>query len=221
MRVFAASVLLLCLAIFDSKVLPDQSHFIKTAEAQVQRVCLNNRNGRLVSRANCRGARFTPVSAELLQNFATLEPGPQGPQGQQGPQGPKGEDGGYTSILPSGEVMRGAFQLYAVPSALNQTLFTAVSYPNQLDFEPELHFRSSNAAPNEQCPGTRVNPDAAPGHLCVYETQRTALSGAPQIFAHGKNVVPASDPFGFGLMASPSSVGVVAQSRGTWAVRAP
>jgi len=50
---------------------------------------------------------------------------------------------------------------------------------------------------------------------------RAALTDAPRIFSHGQNVVPASDPFGFGLLANAASTGVVAQSRGTWAVRAP
>jgi len=164
MRVLAVFIFLLHFTSLDSEMVPDWAVLLKTADAQVQRVCLNNRNGRLVARANCRGARFTPVSAELLEGLFAPQLGPQGPQG---PQGPKGEDGGFTPVLPSGELMRGVFQLHAIPSLLNQTLFTAVTYPNELDFVPLVFFRPSNSTPNQQCPGNKVNPDAAPGHLCV------------------------------------------------------
>jgi len=56
-------------------------------EAQPLRVCLNNNNGRIVARRRCGGARFSPVSQDLLTSLSPTvqgEPGPQGPQGLPG-----------------------------------------------------------------------------------------------------------------------------------------
>jgi len=216
MRVFGAMVLVLSFAIFDSRVLPDWANFIKAADAQVQRVCLNNRNGRLVSRANCRGARFTPVSAELLQNFATLEQGPQGPQG---PQGVQGEPGGFVPFLPSGELLTGNFGGFFTPTQVSQRFGVNHTFAFPLTEEPEVFLIPKGGTPPEECPGTAEFPDATPGSLCLYEVANDNSSNM-QVWKSTASL-NRSDLTGFVYEFSSTTDSSLASSAGYYAVRAP
>ena len=65
------------------------------------------------------------------------------------------------------------------------------------------HVVAEGGPPTAQCPGTVDAPQAAPGHLCVYE---------------GGTV--SADRFGWVAQISSVAAGAF-QSRGTWAVTAP
>jgi len=216
MRLFTALLLLLSLAVFDSNFLPDSARFINTADAQVQRVCLNNRNGRLVSRPNCRGQRFTPVSAELLQNFAAVEQGPEGPQGEKGE---KGEPGGFVPFLPSGELLTGNFGGFFSPTAIGQRFGVNHTFAFPLLEEPEVFLIPKGGTPPEECPGTVEAPDATPGSLCLYELTNDNSSGM-QVWKSSASP-NRSDLTGFIYEFSSTTTSLLASSVGHYAVRAP
>jgi hypothetical protein len=94
------------------------------------------------------------------------------PEGVQGPPGPAGPPGPFPSQLGSGETLRGHYYVAGAvaegaPGAL---AYTALSYIFQLPTVPTKHVVFVGEVAPAECTGTDENPEAAPGHLCVYET---------------------------------------------------
>ena len=54
----------------------------------------------------------------------------------------------------------------------------SISFGFELSSAPEEHFLTAGSASTAQCPGTAVNPLAAPGHLCVYESVSSRTAAA-------------------------------------------
>jgi hypothetical protein len=98
--------------------------------------------------------------------------GPQGPQGLLGPQGLQGQQGVPGPFpegnIPPGKTLRGTYAV-GVPSLDMDFIATEISFGFQLASAPTAHIIPSATAPPAECPGTSINPQAAPGHLCVYE----------------------------------------------------
>jgi hypothetical protein len=111
--------------------------------------------------------------------------------------------------LPSGATIRG---VYRISGTGTDSGSTDISFGYALASTPTRHFISQGAPAPAQCPGSVSNPQAARGHLCVYElTDTNAASQA---------VTSPLSRFGFGLTAS--SAGAAPWiTHGTWAVRSP
>ena len=67
------------------------------------------------------------------------------------------------------------------------------------------------------CPGSVFNPEAAPGHLCIYERNRSSLVGSVRVFNTTTHEFFTTTPTGFALLISTSSAGQ-AWANGRWAV---
>ena len=96
---------------------------------------------------------------------ATGATGPAGPMGATGPAGP------LPATLPSGQTLRGYVSPIGMATAAFQLTQASVSFPFPLAAAPVAHFIKFGTANPAGCTGTGADPQANPGHLCVYESQ--------------------------------------------------
>jgi hypothetical protein len=75
---------------------------------------------------------------------------------------------GLPDQLPSGRTLRGYWGIRASTDANGLYLGDSISFPIPLGAAPEGDF-VPQAGSDPDCPGSVSNPQAAPGHLCVYE----------------------------------------------------
>lgn len=94
----------------------------------------------------------------------------------------------------------------------------SISFGFELSSAPEEHFLTAGSASTAQCPGTAVNPLAAPGHLCVYESQ-SQNRGSVVLFTGTTGFTNQASKWGAGVWLIPAAAGN-AYSYGTWAVTA-
>ena len=157
-------------------------------------------------------------------------PGPQGPTGPAGPQGnpgapgtpgadgapgPPGPPGPFPDgDLPPGKTLRGTFSMGGrSPDTGPDIGMSEISFGFTFATAPVPHFIEVDATAPPECPGTSLEPEALPGHLCVYETL------ASRVGARGINGPGGDDTtyrFGARLFALGSEPGQFI-SQGTWA----
>jgi hypothetical protein len=101
----------------------------------------------------------------------------------------------------------------------NDDGWDSISFGFELASAPTPNFRAAGSAPNANCPGSAANPQAAPGHLCVYESQ-SSNRGSVVLFTGTTGAFPAASKWGAGVWLIPAAAGN-AYSYGTWAVTAP
>src|SRR5215204_664015 len=149
------------------------------------------------------------ASGALLQG----PQGVQGAKGEPGPQGDAGTPGPFPGVLPSGTTMRGAYALLDVaPNAgylARDSVSFGLSLPKETAPMVKAHFIALGGA-DPNCPGTAAQPDAAPGHICVFEdvaSNRTSVT----INAHTYGAV----------MTTASVAPGDFRTTGSWAVTAP
>jgi hypothetical protein len=108
------------------------------------------------------------VRAQLAKTGAAGAPGAQGPAGAKGEAGIQGVPGPVTGDLPSGATLRGNYAIRQPAGALTGEFWTDVSFGLRLPSEPTVHVVALAGAKPAACQGTVYQPQAAPGHLCVY-----------------------------------------------------
>lgn len=101
----------------------------------------------------------------------------------------------------------------------NDDGWDSISFGFELAAAPTPNFRAAGSAPNANCPGSAADPQAAPGHLCVYESQ-SSNRGSVVLFTGTTGAFPAASKWGAGVWLIPAAAGN-AYSYGTWAVTAP
>jgi hypothetical protein len=101
----------------------------------------------------------------------------------------------------------------------NDDGWDSISFGFELASAPQEHFIAAGGAATPQCPGSAVNPQAAPGHLCVYESV-SSNRGSVVIFTGTTGAVNQASKWGAGVWLIPAAAGN-AYSYGTWAVTAP
>ena len=153
-------------------------------------------------------------------------PGPAGPQGDMGIPGGKGDKGDPgepgpfpTGDLPSGVTLRGAFRAggNGAAAAIAQN---GISFTYTLSADPIPHFIATGTTAPAECPGSLADPEAMPGHLCLYEAFHSASVGTSQaIVSPVTNASGQASRFGFGFSIQTNATGNFA-SNGTWAVTA-
>jgi hypothetical protein len=143
--------------------------------------------------------------------------GPTGATGVDGITGPTGATGPVGITLPAGETLQGSYAVDFYASVAGEESFSAVTFPLKLASAPTPHFIVSGTTP--ECPGTLINPQAAPGHLCVYEGPAFRMTSQRIVAASSGNGNEA-DPFGF-IVDMVSTDDGLSFSYGTWAVTAP
>lgn len=108
---------------------------------------------------------------------------------------------------------------YATGSAVSFTQIVApISFARTLPAAPQMRFVLQNGVAPAQCPGTALNPQAAPGFLCVFEASQTNRQ-PPLVFNSNFNVGTA-DRYGAVVLIANTTTGLFGSS-GTWAVTIP
>jgi hypothetical protein len=142
-----------------------------------------------------------------------LPAGPQGPKGDPGPQGPKGDTGpagSFPDVLPTGKTLRGEYSAYGDAANLGTPARDAISFGFALASAPTEHFIPQGGPDDPSCPGTAAVPQAAPGHLCVYENVGVNATGSIIVVSK----------YGAIVRAQSAAAGLFGTT-GTWAVTAP
>ncbi len=114
--------------------------------------------------------------------------------------------------LPGGTTVRGVFYLMSPASAGGQYFGEEISYGYRLPSVPTRHYIKLGDAVPAGCSGSESNPEAEPGHLCVFEggfNNVTAQRGLDQSRRTGTGLFMASAAAGHTYI------------HGTWAVTAP
>lgn len=148
-------------------------------------------------------------------------PGPAGGQGPLGPRGERGPAGPLLDALPSGRMLRGVYASQFQATAANEVDRLPVSFPLPVAAGADLNYAyiSKTDATTAECAGTPSAPTAAPGWLCVYETDKAGLAAEPEFVSAempGEHV----GRYGFYLRMRAGAAGATT-AFGTWAVTAP
>jgi len=146
--------------------------------------------------------------------------GAPGAKGDKGDPGPVGPPGPFPDPLEGGTTLRGFWGHTWTATAGGQFDNLFYSYGGfRLAAAPTPHYIPAAAAAPAGCTGgTFDDPAADPGHLCVYERDRTNTSSEPDLCSI--NTCPGSDDNGFQIALSSGAAGLVV-ARGSWAVTAP
>lgn len=149
------------------------------------------------------------------------DPGPQGLKGDPGPQGAKGDAGGVgppgplLDVLPVGETLRGVWgaESEAHPTSGSQ-VGGVISFQYPLSSAPIGHILMIGTQSTNECPGNANQPEAAPGHLCLYEKAQLNRTAVTIYYENVNSATP------FGTAFRVDANGGVGQFRsyGTWAV---
>ena len=148
-------------------------------------------------------------------------PGATGAQGPAGPQGERGPAGPLLDALPSGRTLRGVYSGQFQADAANEADRLPVSFPLPVSAGADLDtaYIARNEATTPECAGSASAPTAAPGWLCVYETDKAGLAAEPDVVSAE---VPGEDVgrYGFYVRLRAAAAGPTT-AFGTWAVTAP
>lgn len=121
--------------------------------------------------------------------------------------------------LPSGKTVRGHWILGWTADAADEFQTDSISFGYTLASSPSAHFVAQGATPPPECPGSAFLPQAAPGHLCVYERPVSNPTGVNTISVCNFSCLSA-DRFGAMVTGFSARSGLVLTD-GTWAVTAP
>ena len=135
--------------------------------------------------------------------------GPIGPPGQQGPAGP------FIDVVPSGKTLFGAYTVRYIATGVD-SYFGSISFDFKFSAALTPHFVALGTTPPIECPGNGLNPQAAPGNLCIYETSETnrALPSVTDV-----NFSAGTSPFGALIITASTAPGQGGTS-GSWAATA-
>lgn len=117
--------------------------------------------------------------------------------------------------LPFGTTIRG---VWAINGDAGDLVWQGYSFGYRLAFDPVPHFIPAGTIPPAACDGTASNPQADPGHLCVYEAPDN-VGGNPDfdcVFDGKTDDCGTADRSGFAI--SQFGSGSDWFSGGTWAV---
>ncbi|MCP3973991.1 MAG: hypothetical protein GY720_05805 [bacterium] len=118
--------------------------------------------------------------------------------------------------LPAGGSIRGTYAMGGSAGTVGDLALSEISFGFTLSSPPTVHFVESGETPPSACPGSSTSPQAAPGHLCVYEAEVIA-AGLRDTNAGGGDGT--SYAFGARLFVRSAAAGDF-YSMGTWAVAA-
>jgi hypothetical protein len=149
--------------------------------------------------------------------------GYEGSPGNAGPTGPKGPAGSPwtlgNGVLPSGNTLRGVFAPGGTAADADSLAQESISFGFTTAGFPTVHYIPSGTSPPPECPGTKTQPEAAPGHLCLYEAHAGNVS-AICVFNPITNACGEAAVRGFGVAITAAASGDF-WLQGSWAVTAP
>jgi hypothetical protein len=146
---------------------------------------------------------------------ATGATGAQGAKGDQGIQGPAGPF--PAGNMPKGETLRGVWVMHEIASGTGSLAEFGIAFGYQFASAPTANFMAWSAPPTAACPGTKNDPEAAPGNLCVYEDVHANDAG---LLICSLTTCPGTTPWGAYLRLMPAAAGDF-YARGTWAATSP
>ncbi len=120
--------------------------------------------------------------------------------------------------LPRGRTMRGSYVIRDLAPAASLSAAN-VSFPFTLRSAPTPHLLEAGDPPTASCPGSPSNPQAAVGHLCLYESAFSNIA-AYSIVGPTTGVPNTASRWGAVLRVTSAGSGSFS-TMGTWAVRAP
>lgn len=136
--------------------------------------------------------------------------GATGPAGAKGATGPTGPSGLTETKLPSGQTLKGLWQFQTID--ISEALMT-ISFPLRVEPPAASHTMGVDAKPTAACPGNAEEPDAAPGHFCLYTKVIGNTAFPPTDFA-------ADATIGVRYVWSVTDETKMAFAYGSWAVTA-
>lgn len=104
-------------------------------------------------------------------------------------------------------VIRGTYALGGTATAANQPFSDSIGFGVTLGAAPTVHYINAGTLPPAGCSGTVAAPDAAPGHLCVFESLGGNVTTRDIDNANGNH--PLSSPFGANIWAYSTGAGPV------------
>lgn len=116
---------------------------------------------------------------------------------------------------PAGTTIRGTFWMGASASAAFDLATSEISFGYDIGAAPTPHFIENGDTPPAACPGTKAAPEAAPGHLCVYESLSSS-AGVRDV--NGPTGDGSTYSIGARLFVRSSGATQTFYSGGTWAV---
>lgn len=119
--------------------------------------------------------------------------------------------------LAAGSTLRGTFWMGGSAAAGFDIVTSEISFGHTFAAAPTAHFIQQGGTPPAECPGTHDNPQAAAGHLCVYE--RSVINGGVRD-VNGPVGDGTTYSFGARLFLRSAAAGDY-WSMGTWAATAP
>lgn len=153
--------------------------------------------------------------------------GPRGLVGARGAQGPKGDKGDpgpagpLLQTLPSGKTLAGAFGgASSVPPGVFESAQASFSYPVPLATNPTVNRIQVGGGPTAHCPGSLLNPKAAPGNLCLYLAYTIGASSTG-LNSYGFDGLSDYRFGGVAYVDSTCTAPCFTSFSGSWAVTAP
>jgi hypothetical protein len=122
--------------------------------------------------------------------------------------------------LPSGTTLRGVYHVRFQAMATDNDATSPFSFGVTLPSAPTAHFIAAGSGSTANCPGTAANPQAAAGHLCVYEQSGTNVKARFIVPGGTLFALDTADPFGAAVLITALAAGETG-SFGSWAVTAP
>lgn len=155
----------------------------------------------------------------LAQAGARGPAGSAGARGATGASGQTGPAGPQTSILASGQTLRGSFNVDFEAAAGGNGAGGSISFGLNLPQAPKTEVVPPEGAPTANCPGSSENPQASRGFFCVYEITETNSEGLAICDTECESN-PGAEAWGAELYLFALAKGR-AFTNGTWAVTAP
>ena len=141
--------------------------------------------------------------------------GPTGAQGIQGIQGIQGPPGPFPATLPAGATIKGAFAMSIEASGAGQAMSDNISWSYPLSAVPTVHVINSGSPVPAGCSGTRTNPGANSGHLCIFVSGQFNDTG---VFTLNPDTQLAGAGLTGAWVFANSTAAGLEETSGTWAV---
>ncbi len=122
-------------------------------------------------------------------------------------------DAKYAPIQP---VYRGTYSATGDTSAANRPVTDNINWGATFSAAPTVHYMKAGDPMAAGCSGTVANPNASPGHLCIFEA--TAVNAGTRDVDNANGFHPFASPFGANILVYSVAAGSVF-AYGSWAAR--
>jgi hypothetical protein len=119
---------------------------------------------------------------------------------------------------PAQALYRGTYMIMDNSSVAGGVSANGISFGATFPSAPTPHYIKVGDAIPADCSGTAAAPNAAPGHLCVFETEAFNAAANRGVCRGGPAQCAVADPFGAGIYSFATNAGLL-EILGTWAAR--